>query len=153
MRWVGARELVALLRAHEAIDVRGGDLRLPAGGEAVLVDQRGRHPVPSRLARGAMTRVAVYSDFPYRRHEGEIVSDESFVLFLGPLAERLDRVVALGRLDPVEGPAHHRLPEEVDFAALPHYPALSGVRGRAGRRAGVAAAPSSGSSAGWTRCG
>jgi glycosyltransferase involved in cell wall biosynthesis len=82
-----------------------------------------------------MTRVAVYSDFPYRRHGGEIVSDESFVLFLGPLAERLDRVVALGRLDPTEGPAHHRLPEEVDFAALPHYPALSGPRGalRAGR--------------------
>jgi hypothetical protein len=45
VRWVGAQELVALLRAHDAIDVREGDLRLPAGGEAVLVDERGRRPV------------------------------------------------------------------------------------------------------------
>jgi hypothetical protein len=45
VRWVGTEELVALLRAHDAIAVREGDLRLPAGGEAVLMDERGRRAV------------------------------------------------------------------------------------------------------------
>lgn len=45
VRWVGAEELIALLRLHDRIEIRDGDLRLPAGGEAVLFDQRGRRAV------------------------------------------------------------------------------------------------------------
>jgi peptidoglycan/xylan/chitin deacetylase (PgdA/CDA1 family) len=45
VRWVGTEELVGLLRAHDATAVREGDLRLPTGGEAVLMDARGRRAV------------------------------------------------------------------------------------------------------------
>jgi hypothetical protein len=45
VRWVGAAELLALLRLHDRIEIRDGDLRLPAGGEAVLFDERGRRAV------------------------------------------------------------------------------------------------------------
>jgi glycosyltransferase involved in cell wall biosynthesis len=48
----------------------------------------------------------------------------------------VDRLVLVGRLDPRPGRWHYRIPEGVEFAPLPHYPALSqplvAARGMAG---------------------
>jgi len=70
-------------------------------------------------------RVAVYSDFPYRRDADGVSCDESFVLFACALARRVDRLVLVGRLDPEPGRAAYRVPGDVGFAALPHYPSLA----------------------------
>jgi glycosyltransferase involved in cell wall biosynthesis len=69
-------------------------------------------------------RVAVYSDFPYRRFEGSVFADQAFVVFLIGLRSFVERLVLVGRLDPRVEPWHYRIPETVDFAPLPHYPAL-----------------------------
>ncbi len=69
-------------------------------------------------------RVAVYSDFPYRRFEGRVFADQAFVVFLTGLRSFVERLVLVGRLDPRTEPWHYRIPENVEFAPLPHYPAL-----------------------------
>jgi hypothetical protein len=43
--WIGAHELLARLRAHDAIEVRGDDITGPPGTEAVLIDAAGRRPL------------------------------------------------------------------------------------------------------------
>jgi hypothetical protein len=70
-------------------------------------------------------RVAVYSDFPYRRDAGGVSCDESFVRFACALGGGVERLVLVGRLDPVAGRAAYRVPEGVGFAPLPHYPSLA----------------------------
>ena len=70
-------------------------------------------------------RVAVYSDFPYRRDTEGVSCDESFVLFACALARRADRLVLVGRLDPEPGRAAYGVPSGVRFAALPHYASLA----------------------------
>jgi glycosyltransferase involved in cell wall biosynthesis len=69
-------------------------------------------------------RVAVYSDFPYRRFEGSVFADQAFVVFLTGLRSFVERLVLVGRLDPRAEPWHYRIPEPVEFAPLPHYPAV-----------------------------
>lgn len=74
---------------------------------------------------GALTlRLAVYLDDTYREQDGAVYGNRSFVLFLGAVAERLDELVLLGRLDPKEMRSHYRVPDGVEFAALPSYPSL-----------------------------
>src|SRR5215210_4257819 len=69
-------------------------------------------------------RVAMYSDFPYRR-DGEGVScDEAFVLFACALARSVERLVLVGRLDPGAGRGAYRVPPEIGFVPLPHYSTL-----------------------------
>jgi glycosyltransferase involved in cell wall biosynthesis len=70
-------------------------------------------------------RLAVYSDFPYRRHEGRIYAEQAFALFLVGLREHVDRLVLLGRLDPLAQAWHFELPASVEYEALPHYPSLA----------------------------
>jgi glycosyltransferase involved in cell wall biosynthesis len=71
-------------------------------------------------------RVAVYSDFPYRRDaEGGLSCAEAFVLFACRLNAFASRVVLVGRLDPEPGRFAYRVPPDVGFLALPHYPSLA----------------------------
>ncbi|HEY1275212.1 MAG TPA: glycosyltransferase [Thermoleophilaceae bacterium] len=73
-------------------------------------------------------RLAVYTDYPYRREAGAVYAERAFVLFLGELARRVDRLVLLGRMHPEEGRSersHYRVPDEVEFVPLPHYERLS----------------------------
>lgn len=74
-------------------------------------------------------RLAVYCDFPYRRHEGRVYAEQAFVSFLIGVSEALDgppgSFTLMGRLDPQEGPWHFPVPESVRFVPLPHYPSLS----------------------------
>ena len=70
-------------------------------------------------------RLAVYSDFAYRRDGDAVWAEETFALFCGRLSEFVDRLLLVGRLAPGRDPWHYRLPAAVDFAALPHYAELS----------------------------
>jgi glycosyltransferase involved in cell wall biosynthesis len=73
-------------------------------------------------------RLAVYTDYVYRREGGAVYAERAFALFLAGLAEHVDRLVIVGRLDPRSGTSHYRLPDDVEFVALPHYSSLVNVR-------------------------
>jgi len=45
-------------------------------------------------------RVAVYSDYAYRRNEDGIYTDQAFALFVSGLADHVSKLVMVGRLDP-----------------------------------------------------
>jgi glycosyltransferase involved in cell wall biosynthesis len=47
------------------------------------------------------------------------------VLFLTRVGEALGELTLVGRLDPLPGRWHYRVPENVRFAPLPHYPSLA----------------------------
>lgn len=70
-------------------------------------------------------RLAVYCDFPYRRHRDAIFADQAFVLFLIGLTDFVHRLVLVGRLEPNPGEWHYRVASSVEFADLPHYPKLN----------------------------
>src|SRR5207244_3894297 len=88
-------------------------------GVTATPELRGRK-LPSRPLR-----IAVYSDFPYRRENGVVYAEQAFALFLAGLAEHLERVTLVGRLDPAEGRFPYRVPEQLGFEPLPHYPTLA----------------------------
>ncbi|MDQ3935941.1 MAG: glycosyltransferase family 4 protein [Actinomycetota bacterium] len=73
-------------------------------------------------------RLAVYTDYVYRREDGAVYAERAFALFLARLGEQLDRLVIVGRLDPRAGRSHYRLPDDVEFVPLPHYPSLVDAR-------------------------
>jgi glycosyltransferase involved in cell wall biosynthesis len=50
-----------------------------------------------------------------------VYSDRSFSLFLDRLAEEVDELVLLGRLDPNNGRGNYRLSDRIRFVALPYY--------------------------------
>lgn len=66
-------------------------------------------------------RVAIYSDFPYRRHDGRLYAGQAFVLFLAGLAELVERLVLVGRLDPLDAPWHFPVAEGIEYKPLPYY--------------------------------
>jgi len=70
-------------------------------------------------------RLAIYSDFSYRRDDGQVWAELPVVVFLTRLAPHLDGLTLVGRLDPRPGPWHHAVPDDVGFEPLPHYDALS----------------------------
>jgi glycosyltransferase involved in cell wall biosynthesis len=71
-------------------------------------------------------RLAVYTDYAYRRAEdGGVYADRAFVKFVVEMERSLDRLVLLGRTNPEPGRSHYKLPPEVQFVALPHYPSLN----------------------------
>lgn len=73
-------------------------------------------------------RLAVYTDYVYRREGDAVYAERAFALFLAALAEHVERLVIVGRLDPRPGSSHYRLPDAVEFVPLPHYPSLVDVR-------------------------
>jgi glycosyltransferase involved in cell wall biosynthesis len=73
-------------------------------------------------------RLAIYSDHWYRRREDGVYADRALVLFLAGVARRLERTVLVGQLDPQLPRAHYRVPDELEFAALPSYPSLLSPR-------------------------
>ncbi len=70
-------------------------------------------------------RLAVYTDYTYRRVAGRIYAERAFALFLAKLGDELERVVILGKVDPDPGPARYALPETTGFVALPYYRSLT----------------------------
>jgi glycosyltransferase involved in cell wall biosynthesis len=71
-------------------------------------------------------RLAVYTDYAYRRTEdGAVYADRAFVKFVLEMERSLDKLILLGRANPEPGRSHYKLPPEVDFVPLPHYPSLN----------------------------
>ncbi len=70
-------------------------------------------------------RVAVYTDYTYRRVDGQIYAERAFALFLARMAEELERLVIVGKLDPGGGPTRYPLPGHVEFVDLPYYETLA----------------------------
>jgi glycosyltransferase involved in cell wall biosynthesis len=71
-------------------------------------------------------RLAVYTDYAYRRdHDGAVYADRAFVKFVLEMERALDKLVLLGRANPEPGRSHYKLPPEVEFVPLPHYPSLN----------------------------
>jgi glycosyltransferase involved in cell wall biosynthesis len=70
-------------------------------------------------------RLAIYSDFAYRREDGRLWAELPVVAFLAQLSEHVERVTLVGRLDPSPGRWHHEVPASVDFLPLPFYPSLA----------------------------
>lgn len=69
-------------------------------------------------------RLAVYTDYVYRRVGGILYADRAFALFLAALAPHVERVVLIGRLAP-SGEAHYALPPELELTPLRHYGSLA----------------------------
>lgn len=72
-----------------------------------------------------MTRVAVYTDYTYRRSDGRVFAERAFALFLIALADRLERMVIVGKVDPSPGRSHYELPPGIRFVELPYFRALT----------------------------
>lgn len=72
-----------------------------------------------------MARVAVYTDYTYRRSDGRVFAERAFALFLIALARHLERVVIVGKVDPRPGRSHYELPGGMEFVELPYFPALT----------------------------
>jgi glycosyltransferase involved in cell wall biosynthesis len=70
-------------------------------------------------------RVAVYTDYTYRRADGRVFAERSFALFLLALAAHVERLVIVGKVDPRPGRSHYELPDEIGFVELPYFPALT----------------------------
>lgn len=70
-------------------------------------------------------RLAVYTDYVYRRAGGVIYAERAFALFLAALAPHVEHLTLIGRLAPGDGEARYALPSELELAALPHYSSLA----------------------------
>lgn len=73
-------------------------------------------------------RLAVYTDYVYHRHEGEVFGERAFTLFLGRLAGSVDELTLLGRLDPGRRETRYPLGDHVRFVPLPYYSRLDRLR-------------------------
>lgn len=70
-------------------------------------------------------RALVYLDQAYWRERDGIWAQRSFVLFLGALAARCERLTLLGRESPAAAQRHYRLDDRIRFAPLPGYASAS----------------------------
>lgn len=70
-------------------------------------------------------RLAVYTDYVYRRNGTSVYAERAFALFLARLGEEIESLTILGRLEAEPGEAPYRLPDTIDFVGLPHYDSLS----------------------------
>jgi glycosyltransferase involved in cell wall biosynthesis len=70
-------------------------------------------------------RLAVYTDYKYRRDDTGVYAEKAFTLFVARLAEKVDGLVLLGRVDPEPGKWHYRLPNSISFVSLPWYRTLA----------------------------
>ena len=82
-------------------------------------------------------RLAVYLDYVHRRDGARVYAPRAFALFVAGLRPHFERLVVAGRVDPAPGTSHYPIPDDVEFAELPHYAsaaspvALARVLGRA----------------------
>lgn len=71
-------------------------------------------------------RLAVYTDYVYRRDGDALFAERAFALFLAAVGELLDELVLVGRLSPEPGRTHYRLPPGIELVGLPHHGGLVG---------------------------
>jgi glycosyltransferase involved in cell wall biosynthesis len=69
-------------------------------------------------------RLAVYTDYAYRRDADGVYAERAFALFLDELAARVGRLTVLGRVDPRPGRGRYPL-RGAQLVELPFYEALT----------------------------
>jgi glycosyltransferase involved in cell wall biosynthesis len=69
-------------------------------------------------------RLAVYTDYVYRRVDGVVHAERAFALFLAGLLPHVERLRLIGRLAPGTEGIRYALPPEVELAPLEHYATL-----------------------------
>ncbi len=71
-------------------------------------------------------RLAVYTDYVYRRIDGVIYAERAFAVFLGALGDQVEHLRLIGRMAPgEEGKTRYALPPEVELLPVPHYTSLA----------------------------
>lgn len=80
-------------------------------------------------------RLAVYTDYAYRRDGDGVHAERAFVLFVNELAQRVGALTLLGRVYPEPGAGRYRIDDRVRFVELPFYEALTDPRGSLGAMA------------------
>lgn len=70
-------------------------------------------------------RLVAFTDYVYREVDGVIYGERAFAVFLSALAEHVEELTIVGRLDPGQGACHYPLPASVRFVKLPHYASLT----------------------------
>jgi len=70
-------------------------------------------------------RIAVYTDYTYRRDGSTYYAERAFARFMCALRPFSERLVLVGRLRPQEGTSHYRIPADVEVLGLPHYETLA----------------------------
>ncbi len=70
-------------------------------------------------------RLAVYTDYTYRRDADGASGERAFVRFMTALDPYVDRLVLVGRLDPTPGRSHYPIPADVGLVGLPYYSSLT----------------------------
>jgi glycosyltransferase involved in cell wall biosynthesis len=93
---------------------------------------------PSAAAASAASelRLAVYTDYAYRRDGEGVYADRAFALFVNELALRVGRLTLLGRVHPGTGRGRYRMDDRLRFVELPFYEALTAPRRSLGRMLG-----------------
>jgi glycosyltransferase involved in cell wall biosynthesis len=70
-------------------------------------------------------RVAVYTDYVYRRVGGAIYAERAFALFLAALAPQVQKLKLIGRLAPTCDQTRYALPPAIELSPLGHYASLA----------------------------
>ena len=74
-------------------------------------------------------KLAIYQELVYHRDERGYSTDRAFILFALALRAHFERLVLVGRVDPVPGRAAYAIPTEVEVVPLPHYKTLRDLTG------------------------
>ena len=69
-------------------------------------------------------KLVAFTDYVYRETNGVVYGERAFALFLAALADHVEELTIVGRLDPEPGPCHYPLPATIRFVALAHYSSL-----------------------------
>jgi glycosyltransferase involved in cell wall biosynthesis len=80
-------------------------------------------------------RIAVYTDYAYRRDASGVYAERAFALFVNELAGRVGQLTLLGRVHPGAGRGRYRMDDRLRFVELPFYEALTDPRRSIGRMA------------------
>ena len=70
-------------------------------------------------------RLVTFTDYVYREVDGVVYGERAFAVFLASLADHVEELTILGRLDPGQGACHYPLPASIRFIGLPHYASLT----------------------------
>lgn len=70
-------------------------------------------------------RLAVYTDYTYKQHDGAVYAERAFAVYLDALADQVERLRLVGRLDPRPGHGRYRLRDGVEFVGLPFYKTIT----------------------------
>lgn len=74
-------------------------------------------------------RLAVYTDYVYRRDADGVTGERAFVRFMLALLPHVDELVLVGREHPEPGRSHYPVPDDVRLVGLPYYASLASPGG------------------------